>query len=95
MSELTDMKNIGKEIAKKLTAVGIDSSEKLIQTGSKQAFLQLKQKYPNVCLVHLYTLEGAITNTEFNCLSEEKKKELKEFSDGDVALGNSLHDTIR
>ncbi len=23
----------------------------------------------------------AITNTEFNCLSEEKKKELKEFSD--------------
>lgn len=68
-------------MAKKLKAVGIDSSEKLIQKGSKQAFLQLKQEYPNVCLVHLYTLEGAITNTEFNCLSEEKKKELKEFSD--------------
>lgn len=81
MSELTDMMNIGKEMAKKLKAVGIDSSEKLILTGSKQAFLQLKQEYPNVCLVHLYTLEGAITNTEFNCLSEEKKKELKEFSD--------------
>ena len=80
MSGLTDMMNIGKEMAKKLKTVGIDSSEKLIQTGSKQAFLQLKQEYPNVCLVHLYTLEGAITNTEFNCLSEEKKKELKEFS---------------
>lgn len=75
------MMNIGKEMAKKLKAVGIDSLEKLIQKGSKQAFLQLKQEYPNVCLVHLYTLEGAITNTEFNCLSEEKKKELKEFSD--------------
>lgn len=24
---------------------------------------------------------GAIHNTEFNCLSEDKKKELKEFSD--------------
>ena len=81
MSELMDMMNIGKEMAKKLKTVGIDSSEKLIQTGSKQAFLQLKQEYPNVCLVHLYTLEGAITNTEFNCLSKEKKKELKEFSD--------------
>lgn len=81
MSELTDMMNIGKEMAKKLKTVGIDSSEKLIQTGSKQAFLQLKQEYPDVCLVHLYTLEGAITNVEFNCLSEEKKKELKEFSD--------------
>lgn len=81
MSELTKMMNIGNEMAKKLKAVGIDSSEKLIQIGSKQAFLQLKQEYPNVCLVHLYTLEGAICNTEFNCLSEEKKKELKEFSD--------------
>lgn len=81
MSELTEMMNIGKEMAKKLTAIGIDSPEKLIQVGSKQAFLQLKQEFPNVCLVHLYTLEGAICNTEFNCLSEEKKKELKEFSD--------------
>ena len=81
MSELTEMMNIGKEMAKKLTAVGIDSSEKLIQAGAKRAFLQLKQEYPNVCLVHLYALEGAICNTEYNCLSEEKKKELKEFSD--------------
>lgn len=30
MSELTNMMNIGKEMAKKLNAVGIDSSEKLI-----------------------------------------------------------------
>lgn len=81
MPELKDMMNVGKDMAKKLNAVGIDLSEKLIEIGSKQAFLQLKQEFPNVCLVHLYTLEGAITNTEFNCLSEEKKKELKEFSD--------------
>lgn len=81
MSDLTSMMNIGKEMARKLTSVGIDSSEKLIELGSKQAFMQLKAEYPQVCLVHLYTLEGAIHNTEFNCLSEEKKKELKEFSD--------------
>lgn len=81
MSELMTMKNIGKEMAKKLTSVGIDSSEKLIEAGSKQAFFKLKQSYPQVCLVHLYTLEGAILNMEFNQLSEEKKKELKEFSD--------------
>lgn len=81
MSELTSMKNIGKEMARKLTNIGIDSSEKLIETGAKQAFLKLKEKYPSVCLVHLYTLEGAIHNTQFNSLSEDKKKELKEFSD--------------
>lgn len=81
MSELTSMINIGKEMEKKLTAVGIDSPEKLIETGAKQAFLKLKEKYPQVCLVHLYTLEGAIHNIEFNSLSEDTKKELKEFSD--------------
>ncbi|MDE6210315.1 MAG: TfoX/Sxy family protein [Lachnospiraceae bacterium] len=81
MSELTSMKNIGKEMEKKLTSVGIDTSEKLVNLGAKQAYLKLKQTYPEICLVHLYTLEGAISNTEFNCLSEDKKKELKEFSD--------------
>ncbi len=81
MSELTSMANIGKEMAKKLESVGIDSSEKLTSLGSKQAFLKLKEIYPQVCLVHLYALEGAIHNMEFNNLSEEKKKELKEFSD--------------
>ncbi|MBD5511689.1 MAG: TfoX/Sxy family protein [Lachnospiraceae bacterium] len=81
MTELTSMMNIGKEMERKLKAVGIDSPEKLIAEGSKQAFLKLKETYPSVCLVHLYTLEGAIQNTEFNSLSEETKKELKEFSD--------------
>ncbi|MBD5532474.1 MAG: TfoX/Sxy family protein [Lachnospiraceae bacterium] len=81
MSELTSLRNIGKEMEKKLTSVGIDSAEKLIESGAKQAFMKLKEAYPSVCLVHLYTLEGAITDVEFNSLSEDKKKELKEFSD--------------
>lgn len=81
MPALKSMANIGDEMAKKLAAVGIDSPEKLTEQGAKQAFLKLKQVYPQVCLVHLYALEGAIQNREFNNLSEEKKKELKEFSD--------------
>lgn len=79
--DLTSMMNIGKEMERKLISVGIDSSEKLIETGAKQAFIKLKEVYPQVCLVHLYTLEGAIHNIEYNGLSEDKKKELKEFSD--------------
>ena len=81
MSDLTSLRNIGTEMARKLAAVGIDSAEKLVETGSKQAFFQLKEVFPQVCLVHLYTLEGAITSTDYNRLSAEKKKELKEFSD--------------
>ena len=81
MSELTDMRNVGRELAHKLSAAGIGSPEKLAELGAKQAYFRLKEVYPQVCLVHLYALEGAILNTEFNCLSETTKKELKEFSD--------------
>ena len=81
MSELTSMMNIGKEMARKLMSVGVDSPEKLGEVGAKQAYIMLKTTYPQVCLVHLYALEGAVENTEFNCLSEETKRDLKEFSD--------------
>ena len=81
MAELTTMPNIGREMARKLKSVGIRSAEELTQAGSKQAFFQLKTLYPQVCLVHLYALEGAIQGVEFNSLSKEQKRDLREFSD--------------
>ncbi len=81
MAELTSMMNIGEEMSKKLKTIGISTSGELIQTGAKQAFLKLKETYPQVCLVHLYALEGAIQNMQYNNLTEETKKELKVFSD--------------
>ena len=79
--ELTSLSNIGMEMARKLRAVGIGTAEELIKVGSRQAFFRLKELYPQVCLVHLYALEGAIQNVEFNHLTEEQKRELKAFSD--------------
>lgn len=81
MAELMSMMNIGSEMASKLKSVGIDSCESLIETGAKRAFIRLKAAYPNVCLVHLYVLEGAVRDTEFNNLSGDTKKDLKLFSD--------------
>ena len=81
MAELASMMNIGREMAKKLDSVGIGSAEELIRSGAEQAFLQVKERYPNVGLGHLYALEGAVRNVEFNSLPEGRKKELKEFSD--------------
>ena len=82
MAELTSLRNIGKELEKKLKSVDITTAEELIKAGSKEAFIRLKSHYPNVCLVHLYTLEGAISNTEYNQLQEDVKLDLKAFSDG-------------
>lgn len=81
MAKLDSMLNIGKEMKMKLMSIGIQSSEDLVRIGGKEANLQLKERYPNVCLVHLYTLQGAIDNIEYNQLSEEMKLDLKTFSD--------------
>ncbi len=81
MAELNSMRNIGKEIEKKLKSVGISSSEELIRTGSKEAFIRLKMRFSNICLVHLYTLQGAIDGMEYNQLPDEIKHDLKCFSD--------------
>ena len=79
--KLTAMKNIGTEMKRKLNAVGVDSAEDLTWLGSKEAFLRLKTVYPKVCLVHLYTLQGAIDNLDLGALPQDKKDELKAFSD--------------
>lgn len=81
MAKLESMMNIGKEMKIKLMSVGIYSAEDLVKTGSKEAFYLLKERYPNICLVHLYTLQGAIDNIEYNQLSNKIKCDLKKYSD--------------
>lgn len=81
MSELTGLRNLGKEMESKLKSVGICSAEELVQAGSKEAYLRLKLRYPNVCLVHLYTLQGALDDVAYNRLPDETKADLKRFSD--------------
>ncbi len=81
MADLQSMRNIGREMARKLTAVGIHTPEQLTQEGAEQAFFRLKTVFPQVCLVHLYALEGAIQGVEFNSLPSDRKRELKAFSD--------------
>lgn len=81
MTELGSMINIGKEIEKKLKSVDICSAEELVHTGSKEAFFRLKMKNSNICLVHLYTLQGAIDHIQYNLLPAEVKCDLKAFSD--------------
>jgi len=81
MAAISSMMNLGAEMTRKLSSVGIHSAEELMAVGSKEAYARLKKLYPKVCLVHLYTLEGAIEHVEYNALSAEKKAELRAFSD--------------
>lgn len=81
MGSLDSMLNIGKEMKRKLFSIGVRSSEDLIRLGSKEVFFQLKEQHPNVCLVHLYVLQGAIDNVDYDKLPDEVKLDLKQFSD--------------
>lgn len=81
MTDLISLPNIGKELDIKLKSVGIYSAEDLKIEGSQAAFFKLKNKYPNVCLVHLYCLQGAIDLVAYNHLSTEMKQELKTYVD--------------
>ncbi len=81
MAAISSMMNLGVEMSKKLAEVDIHSAEELMAVGAKAAFSRLKKRYPRVCLVHLYALEGAIEQVEYNALSAEKKAELRAFSD--------------
>lgn len=81
MEKLTTLHNIGEEMEAKLISVGIHCVEEFVQVGSKEAYARLKVRYANVCLVHLYTLQGAIDGIEFHKLSDEMKRNLKQFSE--------------
>jgi DNA transformation protein len=86
MAELTSLRNIGKAIEKKLQSVAIHSAEELQRIGGKEAFRRMKARHPNVCLVHLYTLQGAVDDVDHNRLPEETKRDLKAFSDSLAAI---------
>lgn len=81
MNNLSTLPNIGAELERKLKIVGIETVEDLKSLGSKATFLKLKDAYPNVCLVHLQALQGAIDNLPLDQLPETTKQDLKEFSD--------------
>jgi len=80
MAELTSLRNIGKGIEKRLKSVDIHTAEELVKVGSKEAFVRLKLHDPAVCAVYLYTLEGAISDIEYNQLPEAVRQDLKDFS---------------
>lgn len=79
MGELTKLPNIGKALEKQLCHVGINTIDDLIDTGSKEAWLKIKEVDESACINRLMALEGAIQNIRWHDLSETDKKNLKDF----------------
>ena len=79
MSELQKLPNIGKITATLLLDAEINTPEKLVDLGSKEAFLRIRLLDPTACLHMLYGLEGAVQGIRDTDLSIETKQDLKSF----------------
>ncbi|WP_295615782.1 TfoX/Sxy family protein [uncultured Methanobrevibacter sp.] len=79
MGELSKLPNIGKVLEKQLNDVGINTVDELINLGSKEAWLKIKEIDDSACLNRLMALEGAVQNIRWHNLSEEDKENLKAF----------------
>ena len=79
MGELSKLPNIGKVLEKQLNDVGINTVDDLINLGSKEAWLKIKEIDDSACLNRLMALEGAIQNIRWHNLSGEDKDNLRDF----------------
>lgn len=79
MGELSKLPNIGKVLEKQLNDVGINTIDDLINLGSKETWLKIKEIDDSACLNRLMALEGAVQNIRWHNLSEEDKENLKAF----------------
>ena len=79
MGELSKLPNIGKVLEKQLNDVGINTVDDLVNLGSKEVWLKIKEIDGSACLNRLMALEGAIQNIRWHNLSEEDKDNLRNF----------------
>ncbi|NLY20589.1 MAG: TfoX/Sxy family protein [Tissierellia bacterium] len=81
MSKLSELKNIGVEIERKLNEVGIITQEELFELGSKEAFTRIRSVDKDACIQMLYALEGSIRDIRHHSLDGDIKSELRAFYD--------------
>lgn len=79
MGELSSLPNIGSVVERQLNEVGIKTSDKLKQIGSKQAWLLIKSIDDSACMHRICALEGAIKGIKKALLPPEEKADLKAF----------------
>ena len=79
MSKLTDLPNIGPELARLLEEADIHDPETLRTVGTEEVFLRLKARDPSACFHKLTALEGAVQGIRKTQLDPERKAELLRF----------------
>lgn len=79
MGKLSKLPNIGRVLEEQLNYAGITTVDDLINMGSKEAWLKIREFDESACLSRLMALEGAIQNIRWHDLSEDDKRNLRDF----------------
>ena len=79
MGELSKLPNIGKVLEEQLNDVRIETVDDLIDIGSREAWLRIREVDDSACLNRLTALEGAIQNVRWHDLSQANKENLRNF----------------
>jgi DNA transformation protein and related proteins len=69
--------NIGPKSMQWLREVGVHTTTDIERIGVVEVFQLLVERGINPAVVMLYALEGAITNTHWNAIGDERKAELR------------------
>lgn len=79
MGQLANLPNIGNVVEEQLNAVGIETTEQLVQAGAENAWLKIQAIDSSACIHRLLALEGAIRGVKKTDIPAERRAELKEF----------------
>ena len=83
LQPLQSLQGIGPACSKKMYEAGVKTPEDLRKLGPEETFIKCVSHHgwdKGVwCSCFLYTLEGAITDTQWNNITDKRKKELKQF----------------
>lgn len=79
MGELSKLPNIGRVLENQLKEIGINTVDELIDLGSQETWLKIREIDESACLNRLMALEGAIQNIRWHDLSSEDKDNLRDF----------------
>lgn len=76
-SEITQMHNLGPKCASALAAIGVTTRAQLEELGSVGAFDLVQLDRPQINIVFLYVLEGALQDRVWHDLSAAERAELR------------------
>ncbi len=79
MEKLTDLPNIGPQLAKCLMQAGVETPDQLRSCDAESLFIQIRAIDPHACVCKLMAIDGAIKGVRWHNLLPERKDELKQF----------------